>query len=302
MPTFKPEKLLRASTVTEVLDVFKKYGDKARIVGGNTFLNELSKRGLLPEVKVLVDISGLDLGYVKYENGTLLLGSSVTIQQLANEIRVKSDNSLKALSLAANAVHPVQVRNTATLGGCVSTGLPFLDLPCALLALESTITLCSIDSNGAEVRMDLGDYLSQIFKLADQSFIKDIQVQSAKAGIRSASSFQKFGLTGFDYGVVSAAVKLSKDAKDVCTRASIALCGKGLDLERMSVAERKLVGNKLTQEILEQAAESASSEFKNMTDDIPIRGSVSFKRHIAKVMVARALRDAAHDLEIDYGR
>ncbi|MCL4519230.1 MAG: FAD binding domain-containing protein, partial [Thaumarchaeota archaeon] len=65
--------------------------ENARIVAGNTLLNELGKRNLLNEVSAFVDISGLPLNFIEQESetGTTRIGALATFTQLLNEILIE---------------------------------------------------------------------------------------------------------------------------------------------------------------------------------------------------------------------
>ena len=292
---FKPALFLQAHSPTEALDLLERYPGKARIVGGNTFLNELSKRGLLADVQALIDIEPLGLSYLHHQNGDLTIGGSTRLQDVADDPRLHREPVWKGLAEAACEVHPLQVRNMATVAGCISTGVPFLDVPAALLALEAKTRLYS---RHGEEEVPIEDYLEKALTdyMADR-FIKEVVIP--KPNRRSASAFKKLGLTASDYAIVNAATKLTVNPDGLCASASIAVGGKGIDLLRMKQAEGTLQGKPLVAEVLASAAEKAAAEAA-VTEDIPIRGSADYKRHVIKVMVNRTLMETTRRLGVSH--
>ncbi|MBI2183545.1 MAG: FAD binding domain-containing protein [Thaumarchaeota archaeon] len=293
LPVFKPQRYVRAKTPEEVLSIMQTYREKARIVGGNTFLNELAKRGLLSDVEVLLDIEPLELHHLKDEGNRVVIGASTKIEDLAHSPSVKNNAALTALAEAAQNVHPVQIRNLATVGGCISTGVPFLDVPVALLALNAEVRVVA---KSGEKSMPIDRYLDMSLTdyMADK-FVKELVVTLPRGSY--SSCFRKFGLTGFDYALVNVAARTSLDINGICGDASIAVGGKGVELSRMKEAEAVLTGKPLNENTIGAASQKASDTAK-VEDDIPLRGSAEYKKHIVKVMVNRALAETATQLGV----
>jgi len=287
MGAFKPSRFVRAEDARQVLDLIREYGDRARVVGGNTFLNELAKRGLMTAVDVLVDIEKLRLHYLRREDTLLRIGGSTTISEAASDPNVKSERWLRALSQAAAEVHPVQVRNMASMAGCISTGIPFLDMPCALLALDAQVKLVTIDGGKT---VGIGDYLDRFLEYTSRGFVEEAIIKRPAAS--ASSSFSKFGITGFDYAIANVAVEIATEESGNVSMATIAVGGKNVELARLEGSENLLLGRPLSADTISAAAVSASNLAK-ASDDIPLRGSEGYKRHLIKVLVGRTLRDAS---------
>jgi carbon-monoxide dehydrogenase medium subunit len=91
-----------------------------------------------------------------------------------------------------------------------------------------------------------------------------------------------------DYAVSAAAVQLTLDG-DRCVAARIALTNVNPVPMRARQAEQALVGNRLTDEVIEAAGRAAASECNPSAD---LRGSVDYKRDITRVLTKRAIRTA----------
>lgn len=284
---FRPRIFQSATTREEVIETQRKYGERARLVGGFTYLNELAKRKLLSDVEVLIDIEPLGLRYIKLD-GSLEIGASTRIQDIVEDNAIASDRSLRALSLAAKSVHPPQVRNTATVAGCISTGLSFLDLPVALLALNGKVRMAGEEREEESVSME--DYLMELFSRTKPGFVTALTVERNPS--RGSSSFRKFAVTGTDYAVANAAVSIVRDDVGKCSSCSIAVGGSGIELQRLPAVESAIVGKELLDGLISESAGEAASE-ASVVNDIPIRGTEDYKRRILKVVVRHALGDIA---------
>lgn len=108
---------INASTVEEVVGIFKDHNGRARIMAGGTDILGVLKDQILPDYpEVLVNIktiSGLD--HITEDPGGIRIGSLVKLADLASSPLVKE--KYKVLAEAAQAVGTPQIRNMGTVGG-----------------------------------------------------------------------------------------------------------------------------------------------------------------------------------------
>jgi len=138
MPSATGKEFLQPSSHQEVVELLVKYGDRALVVGGGTFLHGLLARGVLHQLDVLVDLQNTGLSYVKQERDALCIGATTTFAELAVSERVQNKPELGAV-LDALQYPPAQIRNMATVGGCVASATPLFDLPVAFMVLDSSV-------------------------------------------------------------------------------------------------------------------------------------------------------------------
>ena len=249
--------------------------DNARIVAGNTLLNELGKRNLLGEVDTFVDISQLPLRFVDRdsETGEIKIGALSTFTQLLNEPLINNPE-LIALKQALSYVRPVQVRNAATIGGCIGAGMPFLDVPVALLCLDAKINVLTNSRSG-----NLLEYSSLCSTLSggisSGQLITEVRLPSLETGTHSR--YTRFSTTGLGEAVVNVAVMIIPDNDFRLKHASIAVGGSGVDMGRMKETEALLAGQKVEPPIIEQAVDSIVEEVQVTSD---LNGSADFKKRI----------------------
>jgi carbon-monoxide dehydrogenase medium subunit len=93
-----------------------------------------------------------------------------------------------------------------------------------------------------------------------------------------------------DIAVAGAAVSVTVDASGMCTAARVAIRAVAPTALLVADAARALIGSTLNDEALRKAAEAASAAAKPIDDK---RGTVSYRRAMAGVLVKRAARIAA---------
>jgi carbon-monoxide dehydrogenase medium subunit len=106
---------------------------------------------------------------------------------------------------------------------------------------------------------------------------------------RSGGAYLKLERKVGDYATAGVAVQITLDDAGACTRAGIGLTNVGMTPIKATQAEAALVGKKLDDAAISQAAEIAASESQPMDD---IRGSAEYKRDLVRVLTARALNTA----------
>ena len=113
--TLPPFDLHRARSVEEATELLTRYGADAAVICGGTELLLLLKLGFA-DYGHLVDVNGIDgLGGIDAENGTLVIGSTVTHREIERAPIVL--DRLPALAAMVRRVANVRVRNVGTLGG-----------------------------------------------------------------------------------------------------------------------------------------------------------------------------------------
>lgn len=257
--------------------------DETIVLAGGTFLRGLEARGLLGDVEELVDIRRTGLGTLRSEASGLELGATLTFAQLAAADEVRQANWLGALADAL-AYPPAQIRNTATIGGCVAAACPFFDIPTALLALDANVT--AQGSGGARC-ISLPDFFAGMFANSLEPGEIVAAVSLPRPTGKVASAFVKLEGNANDLAIVNAAASLSVDAEGVCCAARIALGGGVAETAvRAPAAEEILVGSKLDATRLREAAEAVIEDISPMADH---RASAEYRTAMAKVMTRRAL-------------
>ena len=117
MKTFEYYKV---TSVPQATSLLARHQEKAAILaGGSDLLGMMKDRPEGPKAKMpqhLIDIKGIkDLNYIKEQKGSLKIGATATLSEIASSNLVRDKYSL--LVQAAGQVAVPQIRNVGTLGG-----------------------------------------------------------------------------------------------------------------------------------------------------------------------------------------
>ena len=107
-------------------------------------------------------------------------------------------------------------------------------------------------------------------------------------GANSGGAYVKIERKVGDYAITAVAVQLTLSG-DQCTAARIALTNVSPVPMRAKEAEAALIGNTITEEVLEAAGQAAAAECDPSPD---LRGSVAYKRDLTRVVTKRTIRQA----------
>jgi carbon-monoxide dehydrogenase medium subunit len=282
---FHPSDYFDPSTADEVCSLLTQYGKHARLIAGGTAIYELAKRGLADEVKQLISLRNLPLKYVLQDGEGLHIGATTSLADLARAVEIRADPSLRVVSEALSEIRPNQVRNVATIGGEICTSLPLLDLPPALLAVD---TLLIVQGKGGKRSIPLSAFLVDFFLNALKPGEFLIEALVPKQPARSGSAFMKFGRTTYDFNLVNVATRLSLTSDNKCKDARIYLGGVGRVPIRATVSENELRGREIEDEAVDKASEALGA-FKAIPQ---IHGDVEYKRDIARVLIRDCIKRA----------
>jgi len=260
--------------------------EDALLLAGGTFLRGLEVRGLLGGVEALVDIRRIGLDTISVDDLGIEAGATATLSALRGVVAARHEAWLGGLHDALDCP-PAQVRNTATLGGCVAASCPFFDVPTALVALDAELSIRGADG---ERRIPLPELFAGLFanSLEPGEFITSLSIPRAAGN--SAGAFIKFEAHANVLAIVNVAAQLTIDAGGVCTSARVALGGGVADtVVRSPAAEAILVGSRLEPGALLAAGAAVGGDIDPLADH---RASAEYRRAVAKVMARRALERA----------
>jgi len=286
---FCPTDYVVATSVEHALNILDNYGDRAKILAGGTTIHELASRGMIPQIEVLIDVEKLGLSYVRDAGEEIRIGATTTITEaLASEKffmeRIPFD--LGAIAESLNTIHPDQVRNVATIGGEVCSAIPFLDLPPALIALDTSIV----------ARGPLGTRTIRLHEFYQDFFLSVLKPKEIVTEVRipkpmphSGSAFRKFARTGNDWAMVNFAASVHLDDSGRMTECRIVAGAIGRTPVRLTKAENTLSGAKPSQEALNRATRAVYSEVQPTTG---IGAPGYYKKEIARVLARETLEES----------
>ena len=253
------------------------------IAGGQDLMPHLNHARVTPAL--LVDVSGLDeLRAIEVDGECLSLGGLVVHRELQSDALVARHAPL--LAAAARAIGGGwQVHNRATLGGNLASQHPLYDLMPALLALDAEVELH--DADGVR-RVPLALLARRAPGLGTRTLLTRVRVPlSAPA---TAWAYRKLEITDGSYASANAAVTLHVDA-----RQRLAACRLVVGAVSQQPLDVSHVVHTLLDQPLARVANFAIEDTVRVAVTEPLddqRGHADYRRAMAGVMAARALRAA----------
>ena len=276
---FAPESLEEAQQL--LLDK----GEGAHLLAGGTDLLVKMNHGLLKpdSVIALKHIKGLDDITFDPKEG-LKIGATALLANVAGHPDILKH--YPAVAAAAKETANVQIRNMGTVAGNICNAAPSADNAPSLLAMNAEVVI-----NGAEGEKRLP--LEQFFKgpglnvLGSGEILTAILVPTPGSG--SGVSYQHISARGkVDISAVCVGVMVRME-RDICRDARIFLGAVAPVPMRAPKAEAKVLGEQLTEEIIETAGIAAFEESQPITD---VRSSAEYRKKMVAVLTRRALIEA----------
>ncbi|MDL1895471.1 2Fe-2S iron-sulfur cluster binding domain-containing protein [Anaerolineae bacterium CFX7] len=282
---------IQPRSLDEATQLLSQYGAAARIINGGTdLLIEIERKLRAPQV--LIDLSrvpGLDT--IQEDGDYIRLGPSVTHNQVVGSELLR--RLAYPLVRASWEVGAPQIRNRGTIAGNLVTASPANDTIVPLWAMGAEVKLKSV--RGERV-VPFSNFFLGVRKTAMQPDELVSQVLFQKMSPKDRGTFIKLGLRRAQaISVVSAAVVLEFEDMEI-SNAWIALGAVAPTIITCGEAEQALVGNYLSDAAIQEASELAAQEAQPIDD---VRGTADYRREMARVCVARAMRqirDEQYDL------
>jgi carbon-monoxide dehydrogenase medium subunit len=278
-----PFEYFEPSSTKEAVDILGRYGERAAVLAGGTDLLVKMKQRLT-EPKYVVNIKKIaELKVIEDKGGFLRIGPAANLIEIENLEIVKE--KFPALREAIMSIGALQVRCMATLGGNLCNASPAADSAPALLVLGTRVKL--LGSGGARV-MTLDEFWKGPGKTAIRPGELLVEIQIPYPQPRTGTSFLRLTRAAVDIAKVNVAALLTIQ-ENVVYSCGIALGSVAPTTMRAVKAEALLLGKKVTEEAIAEAAQTASEEIKPITD---IRSTARYRIDASRVLVRRALRIA----------
>jgi carbon-monoxide dehydrogenase medium subunit len=272
------------SSLSEAITLLTRLGPDAKVLtGGQSLLPLLKLR--LGQVSHLVDLAHVPgLEYVKEEGGFLKIGGATRESVLERTDLI--DSKYPILLDTARVIADPLVRNRATVGGNLAHGDPANDHPATMLALGAVVV---VRGPKGERTIPVTQFFKGLFTtaLAHDEILTEIQIPIPPA--RSSGAYVKLERKVGDFATAGAAVQVTLGANGTVEQAGIGLTNAGPTPIKATEAERYLVGKKPDAAVIAETARLAAKATSPTADR---RGTVEYKREMARVLTMRALTSA----------
>jgi carbon-monoxide dehydrogenase medium subunit len=271
------------TTLAEALGVLKEKGDDAKVMAGG--------QSLIPLLKLRFAQPGLvlDIGRLPALNKVGRQDGYVTVGALVRHVDIEHDRELaKTFPIMVEAVHWIAdplVRNRGTLVGSVCHADPAGDWGSVMLALGAELVAHS--ASGERVIPVAGFFQDPYTTtLKPNEIVTEIRIPVPTG--HAGGAYNKLERKVGDFATVAVAVYVEMNGRKVA-KAGIGLTSVGPTNIKAIAAEKALVGNELTDEVIREAARLAA-EAAEPKDDV--RGTAAYKKDVVRVFVQRGLHTA----------
>jgi carbon-monoxide dehydrogenase medium subunit len=257
--------------------------DNAKVLaGGQSLVPMMNFRYVI--VDHLVDLAKIDdLAGITIANGRMRIGAMTRQRELEFSSEVAQHCPL--MSEALKHVGHRQTRNRGTIGGSLVHADPAAELPTVCATHAAVIEIASARGKRTVPFEDFS-IAFMTTAVAPDEIVTAIEIPLWPQG--HGYGFQEFARRHGDFAVTGAAVLVELDGEQMVQRASVTLCGVGHTPMRVPEAETALIGKKPDAATIRAAA----SVVKAMTPISDIHATPAYRRHLAEVLMVRALRDA----------
>jgi CO/xanthine dehydrogenase FAD-binding subunit len=276
----------RPEHLDEALAIFAELGSDAKaLAGGQSLVPAMNFR--LARPTVLVDLNRLDpLAYIdETQDGGLRIGA-MTRQRAAERSPAVASRASLLFEAMPWIAHP-QIRNRGTVGGSLAHADPAAELPAVMVALDAQFVL---RSRTATRTVPARDFFTGILStvMAPDELLTEIQIPTIRA--HTGTAFMELARRHGDFALVGVAVALVLDERGNCSSARIVLLSVGDGPVVATGAMTALVGSQPTLTRIEEAAGVAAATDIDPPGDI--HASSAYRRHLARVLVRRAVTRA----------
>ena len=270
----------RPKSVSDAVKLLTDHGEEARLVAGGHSLIPMMKLRMA-QIGHLVDLQ--DVGSMK----GVTVGATITIGALTTQAELINNTALVAaapiLKEAALQIADPQVRNMGTVGGNVANGDPGNDMPGLMQCLDATYTLTG--PKGSRDVAARAFYQSAYFtERHDDEILVAISFARPVGGYAYEKQKRKIG----DYATAAAAVQITAVGGRV-TAASIAMTNLSDVPVYSAGAGAALVGTTCDMAAIKAAVAVMLGDINPGADN---RGPVEFKKHVAGIVLGRAIARA----------
>ncbi|MCZ8152014.1 MAG: xanthine dehydrogenase family protein subunit M [Rhodobacteraceae bacterium] len=271
----------RPTDLASAVGLLAQLGDEARVIAGGHSLIPMMKLRMA-EPAHLVDLQSVgELKGITVAGDHVQIGAMVTQSDL-----ITHDGLARAIPLlreAALQIADPQVRYVGTVGGNVANGDPGNDMPGLMQCLDAHFTLTGPSGSRDVAARDFYHGLYSTER-ADDEILSRITIAIPSGGYAYEKQKRKIG----DYATAAAAVLLNRRGGTVSS-ASIAMTNLSDIPVWSQAAGEALMGTDCGTEAVTAAVAAMLADIDPQADN---RGPIAFKRHVAGVILARAIARA----------
>ena len=279
-----PFDYVRPRSVEEACACLATDADAVIIAGGQTLVPMMAMR--LARPSRLVDIARiLELHGIRDDGAALAVGAATRQVTAANDSLIAQKAPLLAAALPW--VGHAATRNRGTIGGSVANADPAAEIPLVLVVLKGDIVLRDPAGPRTIAAHDffVGPMMTAITSGCCITEIRFPVWEADHVGV----GFQEVSARRSDFALASAAAQIALDGSGQCTACAFGIGGASAVPQRLEVVSDALIGSRLSDAEIGNAARAAAESIEIMTSP---HASDEYRRRAAATLGARALAQA----------
>jgi len=277
------------TSVEQALDHVAQLGYDAKILaGGQSLIPTMNFR--LAQPSALIDLNNIsELFYIRpASDGGVLIGAMTRQSTVERDPLIAQRAPLVRAAMPFIA-HP-QIRTRGTFGGSIAHADPAAELPAVTVALGARYR---VRNKSGERWLPAEEFFVSLFTTLLQPDEILVEVALPPMPPRSGWSFQEVARQSGAFGLVGVAALVTLDNTPSgrrCQQARLVFLSCGEKPMLAGHAAKTLIGQAPSAEAIRAAAEVAAKDDIDPSSDI--HASAAYRRHLVKVLAARALTEA----------
>ena len=274
------------TSIDDAINTLDELGYSGKILaGGQSLVPAMNFRMAQPGA--LVDLNNInDLFYIKKNKD-----NSLSIGAMTRDTTVEYDPLVAEIAPIITEAMPQiaheQIRNRGTFGGAIAHADPTGQLPAIAIALNAE---CLIKSKSGERWESVEDLIIGPFTTTLQPNEMLIEVKIPALPKRSGSSYKQISRQHGVAALVGVATVVTLDRKKRCENVKIVYLSVGEKPEIAFEAQKLLIGQELSEELINKASEIAVNNDISPGGDI--HASAEYRRNLARVLTRDSLIEA----------
>ncbi len=271
----------RPKDMAGVLSILEEHGDDARVMAGGHSLIPMMKLRMadVPHLIDLQDVGGMS--DIEIGGDSIRIGAMVTQHAIIDHDALA--DAAPILREAALQIADPQVRYMGTVGGNVANGDPGNDMPGLMQCLNARFT---VEGPDGERDIAAREFYEAAYMTAreDEEVLTAVTIPTPHGGYAYEKQKRKIG----DYATAAAAVQIVKEG-GTCASASIAMTNLSDTPVFSEAAGAALIDTGVDANAIKTAVAAMLGDIDPTEDN---RGPVAFKKHVAGIILTRAIERA----------
>ena len=264
-------------------------GDARALAGGTDLIPQLRegrrRAGRVVDLKRIPELTAI----AARPDGSFSIGAAATATAVSRHAGLTA--AYPAVAQSARLIGGVQIQNRASLGGNICNAAPSADAVPALICHEARAVVAGRGGR-REVAVEAMFRGPGRMALEPGEILVSILLPPPQP--HSAAKYLRFTpRREMDIAIAGAGTWLRLDSHGAIAAARVVLASVAPTPIRAPSAEQKLIGERPTRALLEEAGRLAAGDARPISDT---RGSADYRRSLVAVLTARALADCCRSL------